>query len=154
MLLPHSDIKTWKYNNLTNITEMIWHIDPETETLETNQFWKLAFGIIETFKSSKWPVGKPPNVSNDCDQSNKLMKIVKPLMYESNHARIDNQPIKAKHAKQLSIWRPLRPNSNSGSAAGRKPLNKYICIASEASPAKRSKPVWTAMHITHDKICT
>ena len=44
-------------------------------------------------------------------------------MYESNHARIDNQTIKAEHAKQLSIWRPLRPNSNSGSAAGRKPLN-------------------------------
>ena len=26
---------------------------------------------------------------------------VEPLMYESNHARIDNQTIKAKHAKQL-----------------------------------------------------
>ena len=104
---------TLKYSNLTNLTEMIWHIDPETETLETNQFWKLAFRIIETFKSWKWPIGRPPNVSNDCDQSNKLMKIVKPLMYESNHARIDNQTIKAKHAKQLSIWRPLRPNPKS-----------------------------------------
>ena len=110
MLLTPSDITTWRYNSLTNITRMIWHIDPATETLETNQFWKLGFRIIETFKSWKWPIGRPPNVSNDCDQSNKLMKIVKPLMYESNHARIDNQTIKAKHAKQLSIWRPLRPN--------------------------------------------
>ena len=48
MLFALADIKTWKYNNLTNQPGMIWHIDPATETLETNQFWKLAFRIIET----------------------------------------------------------------------------------------------------------
>ena len=51
MLLTPSDIKTWKYNNLTNLTGMIWHIDPETETLETNQSWKLASSNHENDQS-------------------------------------------------------------------------------------------------------
>ena len=56
MMITTSEIKTLKYDNLTNLTGMIWHIDPATKTLETNQFWKLAFRIIETFKSWKWPL--------------------------------------------------------------------------------------------------
>ena len=112
MLLTPSDIKIWKYNNLANITEMIWHIDPGTKTLEINQFWKLAFRIIETFKSWKWPIGRPPNVSNDCDQLNKLMKIVKRLMY--------NQTM------HVSIIKPSRPSMPSsfqyGDRWGRTPI--------------------------------
>ena len=49
MLLTPSDMKTLKYKNLTNLTGMIWHIDPATKILEGTQFWKLAFRIIETF---------------------------------------------------------------------------------------------------------
>jgi hypothetical protein len=59
MLPTPSDMKTLKYNNLTNLTGMIWHIDPATKILETNQFWKLAFRIIETFKSRKWQICLP-----------------------------------------------------------------------------------------------
>ena len=59
MLLTPSNITTWKYNNPTHLTGMIWLIDPKTETLETNQFWKLAFRIIETCKSRKWPICLP-----------------------------------------------------------------------------------------------
>ena len=44
------------------------------------------------------------------------MKMVEPLMYKLNQARINNQTVKAKHTKQLSIWRPLRPNPNSAPA--------------------------------------
>ena len=35
MLITPSDIKSFKYNNLTNLTGMIWHIDPATKILET-----------------------------------------------------------------------------------------------------------------------
>ena len=59
MLLTPSDMKTLKYNNLTNLTGMIWHIDPATKILERNQFWKLAFRIIASFKSRKWPIYLP-----------------------------------------------------------------------------------------------
>ena len=59
MLLTPSDMKTLKYNNLTNLTGMIWHIDPATKILETNQFWKLAFRIRASFKSRKWPICLP-----------------------------------------------------------------------------------------------
>ena len=37
--------------------------------------------------------------------------------------------------------------------SGRDMLYVYM-IASEASAAKRSEPVWTAIHIIHTKICT
>ena len=59
MLLTPSDMETLKYNNLTNLTGMIWHIDPTTKILETNQFWKLAFRIAASFKSRKWPICLP-----------------------------------------------------------------------------------------------
>ena len=59
MLLTPSDMKTLKYNNLTNLTGMIWHIDPATKILETNQFWKLTFRIRASFKSRKWPICLP-----------------------------------------------------------------------------------------------
>ena len=59
MLLTPSDIKTLKYNNLTNLTGMIWHIDPATKILEGTQVWKLAFRIIETLKSQKLPIYLP-----------------------------------------------------------------------------------------------
>ena len=39
-----------------------------------------------------------------------IEEIVELLMYKLNQARINSQAIKAKHTKQLSIWRPLRPN--------------------------------------------
>ena len=57
--LHPSDMKTRKYNNLTNLTGMIWHIDPATKVLERNQFWKLAFRITASFKSRKWPIYLP-----------------------------------------------------------------------------------------------
>ena len=59
MLITPSDIKSLKYNNFTNLTGMIWHIDPATKILERNQFWKLAFRIIASFKSRKWPIYLP-----------------------------------------------------------------------------------------------
>ena len=57
--LHPSDMKTWKYNNLTNLTGMIWHIDPATNILERTKFSKLAFRIAASFKSRKWPICLP-----------------------------------------------------------------------------------------------
>ena len=64
MMITTCDVKTLKYNNLSNLTGMIWQIDPATKILETNKFWKLAFTIIEisNHENDKFAYLKVPQV--------------------------------------------------------------------------------------------